>query len=93
MRFSRSGSFSGEIGVGAGSKLQAGVTGALASIIFLTSTVAGLVYQGPVGFLKIFVPGGLPAVLVPVLFVLEFVGYFIKLVFIPINNIIFGGSA
>ena len=54
------------------------VTGALASIIFLTSTVAGLVYQGPVGFLKIFVPGGLPAVLVPVLFVLEFVGYFIK---------------
>lgn len=54
------------------------VTGALAAIVLLVSIVSGLVYQGPGGFVKLFIPGGLPAALVPVLFVLEFVGFFIK---------------
>lgn len=54
------------------------VTGALASIIITVSVLAGFIYQGPGGFLKLFVPSGLPVALVPVLFVLEFVGFFIK---------------
>ncbi len=54
------------------------VTGALASFVLLTSLLSGFFYQGPVGFLKLFVPSGLPTLLVPVLFVLEFVGFFIK---------------
>ena len=54
------------------------VTGALAGIILLVSTLSGFICHGPVGFVKLFIPGGLPAPLIPVLFVLEFVGYFIK---------------
>jgi F-type H+-transporting ATPase subunit a len=51
---------------------------ALASCVLLVSTLSGFVYHGVGGFAKLFVPGGLPSVLVPPLFVLEFVGYFIK---------------
>ena len=54
------------------------VTGAFATMIIVISTLSGFIYHGPVGFLKLFVPGGLPAPLVPILFVLEFVSFFIK---------------
>jgi len=55
-----------------------GFTIPLALMILCVSIVAGLVVNGPLGFLKVFVPPGLPLPLVPVLFVLEFVGFFIK---------------
>jgi F-type H+-transporting ATPase subunit a len=54
------------------------VTAALALIVLVTSIASGFIHHGPRGFLKLFAPSGLPAVLVPVLFVLEFVGFFTK---------------
>ena len=54
------------------------VTGLLAAIVLMVSIGSGLVLHGPFGFMKTFVPPGLPVVLVPLLFVLEFVGFFIK---------------
>lgn len=54
------------------------VTGILAAIVLLVSIGSGLVLHGPGGFMKIFVPPGLPTALVPLLFVLELVGFFIK---------------
>jgi F-type H+-transporting ATPase subunit a len=54
------------------------VTGALALIVLVTSVASGFIYHGAGGFLKLFTPSGLPPLLVPLLFVLEFVGFFIK---------------
>jgi len=65
-----------QIGYTATSNLN--VTGALASIVVLVSIVSGFAYHGPGGFVKLFVPSGLPGPLPFVLFVLEFAGFFIK---------------
>lgn len=54
------------------------VAAALASGVLLVSIVSGFVYHGLRGFPKLFVPGGLPRVLVLPLFALEFGGFFIK---------------
>lgn len=64
--------------VGATATSNLNVTLALATIVLVTSTVSGFAFHGPGGFLKLFVPSGLPVALVPLLFVLELVGYFIK---------------
>jgi F-type H+-transporting ATPase subunit a len=53
------------------------VTGALAGIVILVSFFGGL-FTAKSHFLHLFVPGGLPKALVPLLFVLELVGFFIK---------------
>lgn len=53
------------------------VTAALAGIVILVSFVGGLV-TAKSHFLHLFVPSGLPKALVPLLFVLELVGFFIK---------------
>ena len=65
-------------GVGGTATSNLNVTGMLAGIVVLVSIASGFITQGPGGFLKLFVPGGLPVALVPVLFTLEFVGFFIK---------------
>lgn len=54
------------------------VTGALAATVLAVSIGSGFALHGPGGFVKLFVPHGLPAPLAPLLFVLEFVGMFIK---------------
>ena len=54
------------------------VAAALASTVLLVSVVSGFVYHGAGGVLKLFVPSGLPAALAPLLFALEFIGFFIK---------------
>lgn len=54
------------------------VTGALAVFTLLLIFGVGLVKQGPKYLFNGFVPGGLPAPLFPVLWILEFVGILIK---------------
>ncbi|SNC61548.1 ATP synthase F0 subcomplex A subunit [Kytococcus aerolatus] len=46
---------------------------ALTLVVYLTYHVAGIKQHGLVGYLKTFVPSGLPAPIVPVVFLLEFV--------------------
>lgn len=55
-----------------------GVTAALALCTLVGIFAVGLVKQGPKYLVKGFVPGGVPAPLFPVLWVLELVGIFIK---------------
>lgn len=50
------------------------VTFALAAVIFVGVTVLGFINNG-VGFLKLFVPTGIPMALVPLLVVIEFISY------------------
>lgn len=50
------------------------VTFALAAVIFIGVTVLGFINNG-MGFLKLFVPTGIPMALVPLLVVIEFISY------------------
>jgi F-type H+-transporting ATPase subunit a len=50
------------------------VTFALASLVFIGVTVIGFVKHG-IGFLKFFVPSGVPAALLPLLVVIEVISY------------------
>jgi len=54
------------------------VTGALAACVLVLGIGSGLKLHGPAGYLKTFIPGGVPGWLVPLLFVLELMGYCIK---------------
>ncbi len=54
------------------------VTGGLALLTFLMVVATGIWEQGPVHFLKTFVPHGLPFWLVPFIFFIEFLGLFTK---------------
>jgi F-type H+-transporting ATPase subunit a len=53
------------------------ITFALALTVFIGVTVIGFVKHG-VGFLKFFVPSGVPMVLLPLLVVIEFISYLIR---------------
>ncbi|MCL1911136.1 MAG: F0F1 ATP synthase subunit A [Leptospirales bacterium] len=55
-----------------------GVTAALALCTLIGIFGVGIVKQGPLWLVKGFVPGGIPAPLFPVMWVLELVGLFIK---------------
>ena len=50
------------------------VTFALAATVFMLVTLVGFARHG-VGFLKLFVPSGIPAILVPLLVVIELISY------------------
>lgn len=50
------------------------VTFALAAVVFCLVTLVGFIHHG-VGFLKLFVPSGVPAVLLPLLVVIELISY------------------
>jgi F-type H+-transporting ATPase subunit a len=65
-----------EIGGTATSNL--GMTGLLAFSVLLLSIGAGIKENGIGGFLHSFMPPGIPGWLLPVIFVLEVVGFFIK---------------
>lgn len=54
------------------------VTGALAFCTFSVITVAGVRSHGVWGFVKSFIPGGVPPALMPLVFVLEVFGLFIR---------------
>ena len=53
------------------------VTFALAAFVFVMATVAGFVKNGA-GYLKLFVPSGVPNVLLPLLVVIEVISYFTR---------------
>ena len=56
------------------------VTFGLAGFIFLAVTLIGLVKHG-VGFLKFFVPSGVPYALLPILIPIEVISYFVRPIF------------
>ncbi|MEM7426609.1 MAG: F0F1 ATP synthase subunit A [Pseudomonadota bacterium] len=53
------------------------VTFTMAMFVFLLATVVGF-YKHGVGYLKLFVPSGVPAVLLPLLVVIETISYFTR---------------
>ncbi len=53
------------------------VTFALALMVFVAATLVGFAKHG-VGYLKIFVPSGVPTVLLPLLVVIEVISYFTR---------------
>ncbi|MFT7617924.1 MAG: F-type H+-transporting ATPase subunit a [Planctomycetota bacterium] len=55
-----------------------GLTISLASIVFLTSVLAGIKYNGIGGFITGFLPHGLPKFVIPLLFPIEVLGFVIK---------------
>ncbi len=50
------------------------VTFALAALVFLLVTLVGFAYHG-IGFLKLFVPSGIPMILMPLLVLIELISY------------------
>lgn len=50
------------------------VTFALAATVFVLVTAVGFIHHG-IGFLKLFVPSGIPVFLMPLLIIIEFVSY------------------
>jgi F-type H+-transporting ATPase subunit a len=53
------------------------VTLALALVVFIGATIIGFIRHGA-GYLKLFVPSGVPVVLLPLVVVIEIVSYFIR---------------
>jgi len=53
------------------------VTLALALVVFIGATILGFVRHG-FGYLKLFLPGGVPAALIPVVVPIEIISYFIR---------------
>ena len=53
------------------------VTFALAAVVFVGATVVGFITHGS-GYLKLFVPSGVPAFLLPLLVVIEIISYFTR---------------
>ncbi len=54
------------------------VTGALASMVLVAMILGGFFFNGFIGFFKIFIPGGLPIAVIPIIFPLEFIGLVVK---------------
>lgn len=53
------------------------VTLALALVVFIGATIIGFIRNG-FGYLKLFVPSGVPAILLPLVVLIEIVSYFIR---------------
>ena len=53
------------------------VTGALALIAFITVTIVGFARHG-FGYFKLFLPEGVPNIMLPLIFVIELISYFIR---------------
>jgi F-type H+-transporting ATPase subunit a len=54
------------------------MTSGMALVILILLFAAGVVYNGPIGFLKSFMPAGVPIFVQPILFVIEIIGLFVK---------------
>jgi F-type H+-transporting ATPase subunit a len=68
----------GLIPFGATATASVYVTAALACITFGIMLVGGILIQGPIAFWKNLIPHGVPWWLIPLIFVMEFAGLFIK---------------
>ena len=54
------------------------VTAGLALATLFCMVVGGLIYHGPIGFFKLFIPSGVPIFVLPILFPIELMGLMIK---------------
>ena len=54
------------------------VTMGLAAVVFLGVTLIAIVKKGPIGFIKSFIPSGLPVWMGPLLLVIEFLSYLVR---------------
>ncbi|MBI4978396.1 MAG: F0F1 ATP synthase subunit A [Spirochaetes bacterium] len=66
------------IGFGGAASGNVMVTGALALISFVAYNIAGLFKKGPLGYIKSLVPHGTPLPIVPLIWLLEALGLFIR---------------
>ena len=64
--------------IGGATTSNIGFTIPMALAVLIGSIGGGLIVNGPGGFVKSFIPSGLPTAIVPVIFILELVGFFIK---------------
>jgi F-type H+-transporting ATPase subunit a len=70
--------FLGLVPYGATATSNISVTATLAVISFIVIQAGGIMKNGPLAYFKGLVPGGLPIVLVPIIFVIEILGLFTK---------------
>jgi F-type H+-transporting ATPase subunit a len=70
--------FLGLVPYGATATSNISVTATLAVISFIVIQAGGIMKNGPWAYFKGLVPGGLPIVLVPIIFVIEILGLFTK---------------
>ena len=54
------------------------MTAGMAIIILMVMFGAGIAYNGPIGFIKSFMPPGVPVFILPILFLIEIMGLFVK---------------
>ena len=64
--------------IGGATTSNLGFTLPIALSVLVVSIGGGLMVNGPGGFIKSFIPSGLPTAIVPVIFLLELAGFFIK---------------
>ena len=57
----------------------------LAFVVFLAYNAVGVVKKGPVGYLKSFIPAGVPGPMKPFIFVLEFASNFMRLLSLSVR--------
>ena len=70
--------FLGLIPYGATATSNISVTATLAVISFVVIQAGGMMKNGPIGYFKGLIPGGVPAWLLPIMFVVEILGLFTK---------------
>jgi len=73
--------FANMLGLIPGAKTATSITGTTAAwaiIVFIAYNYIGVRKKGPVGYLKSFVPHGVPAWLAPIMFVLELVSHLLR---------------
>jgi len=68
----------GLVPMGATATSNISVTAALAVMTFLIGQVAAIIRKGPFGYIKHFIPPGIPAFVVPILFIAEIMGLFTR---------------
>lgn len=70
--------FLGLLPYGATATSNISVTATLAIISFFVIQAGGVIKNGPIGYFKGLIPGGVPAWLLPIMFVVEILGLFTK---------------
>lgn len=70
--------FLGLLPYGATATSNISVTATLATISFFVIIIGGMMKNGPIGYLKGLIPHGVPVFLLPVMFVVEFLGLFTR---------------
>lgn len=58
--------------------VQTGTTWSWALIVFILYNYVGVKTHGPFGYLRTFVPAGVPVVMAPVMFILEFISHLVR---------------